>query len=143
MGRPDQVVSGNSRLRGVSQRANGCARIFVGGGRLDRCRESLITKLLESQFEARPRLEQRRPECRLELVEMPPNTRAATSDASYSGELRLATTPRHQSHVSNLTADMNSVVVKSGVATAFLFELRSSKLLRQRTRWPEPTVVSA
>lgn len=83
------------------------------------------------------------PIARFELAEMPRNTRTAMSDASYSGELRLGATPRQQSHVSNLVIDMNGAVVKSGVASPFPFELRSSKLVRQRTRWAEPTVLSA
>ena len=83
------------------------------------------------------------PIAQFELAEMPRNMRTAMSDASYSGELRLGAAPRHQSHVSNLVIDMNGAVVKSGVASSFPFELRSSKLVRQRTRWAEPTVVSA
>lgn len=83
------------------------------------------------------------PIARLELLEMPRNTRTSSSDASYSGELRLGTAPRRHSHVSNLAMDLDGVVVKSGVASSFPFELRSSKLVRQQTRWPEATVLSA
>ena len=184
----------------LRRRRDGSARIFIGEKRLDRRRESLITTLLASRFEAtlgpallspdRPvvigdswtldrklakrflreqglrvvdfgepatatlevipdsdeqelRIRYQIPIARFELAEMPHNTRTAMSDASYSGELRLGAAPRHQSHVSNLVIDMNGAVVKSGVASPFPFELRSSKLVRQRTRWAEPTVLSA
>ncbi len=183
----------------VWHRSDGSARIFVGEERLDRRRESLITSLLASQFEAslgpalleprhavevgdsweldadlarrflreqglrvvdfgapatatlepapdaegrELRIRYQIPIDRLELLEMPPNTRTAASDASYSGELRLGTAPRQQSHVSNLAVDLNGVVVKSGVASSFPFELRSSKLVRQQTRWTEATLLS-
>ncbi len=184
----------------VRRRDDGRARIFIGDERLDRRRESLLTALLTSQFEAtlgpallQPggpveigdsweldarlarrflreqglrvvdfgapatatlelapdadgrelRIRYQIPIERLELLEMPPNTRTSASGASYSGELRLGTAPRQQSHIANLTLDLNGVVVKSGVAASFPFELHSSKLVRQRTRWPEPTVLSA
>ena len=184
----------------LRRRGNGGLRIFVGDERLDRRRESLITALLESRFEAtlgpallapgRPveigdswtldrklakrflreqglrvtkfgapatatlevnpdgdgrelRIRYEIPIAQLELAEMPRNTRTTASDASYNGELRLGAAPRYQAHVSNLVVDMNGAVVKSGVAWSFPFELRSSKLVRQQTRWAEPTVLSA
>lgn len=83
------------------------------------------------------------PIAQFELNEMPRNTRTAVSDASYSGELRLGAAARHQSHVSNLVIDMNGAVVKSGVASSFPFELHGTKLVRQQTRWPRATVLSA